>query len=199
MARPFNINEVEITVTPEPEEIEIKGQFDSGDAEQDARLEKKIREELEWSEWAWCTVKVTASWGGFEGSAYLGAVSILDEKDPERYFRETHGYFEDLKDEAIEDLKAEIEAAGWELDPAGVQDQLKALAREIVGDGGSPNVFFVSEGVGGNVIALFVSEDSEDAISLANTYPQPLVVEDRQTGVVYDNPASAKIQRESDD
>lgn len=199
MGRTFNTNEVEITVTAEPEDIEIKGQFDSGDAEQDAELERKIREESEWSEWAWCTVKVTASWGGFEGTSNLGAVSILGENNPERYFRETYGYFEDMKDEAIEDLKAEIEAAGWELDPAGVQDQLQALAREWVGDGGSPNVFFVTEGVGGNVIALFVSEDPEDAISLANNYPQPLVVEDRQTGVVYDNPASAKIQRESDD
>ena len=77
-----------------------------------------------------------------------------------------------------------------------MQQRLNDLARDLVGDGGSPNVFFVSKAVGGNVVAIFVAEEPEEAISLANNHPEPMVVEDRQTGVVHDNPASARLQKE---
>jgi hypothetical protein len=124
MARTFNTDDVEITVTPEHEDISPDGQFDTGDGETDLEIINAIKEASEWSDWAWCCVKVTASWGCFEGTAYLGAVSILEDeehpetKDPEKYFREHMGYFEDMKAEAIEDLKQTIRHNGWEIEEA---------------------------------------------------------------------------------
>lgn len=116
MARAFNIDDVEITVTPKEEHISPDGQFETGDGEADLEIIDAIKKASEYSEWAWCCVKVTASWGGFEGTAYLGGVSILEDEDPEKYFREHLGYFEDMKEEAIEDLKQTIRHHGWEIE-----------------------------------------------------------------------------------
>ena len=121
MARIFDPKDVEITVTPEEEHISPDGQFDTGDGEADLEIINAIKKASEWSEWAWCCVKVTASWGGFEGTAYLGGVSILEDekypetKDPEKYFREHLGHFEDMKDEAIQELKKTSRENGWEI------------------------------------------------------------------------------------
>ena len=50
--------------------------------------------------WAWATVPVTVSWGPFSASDHLGCCSYVDEED----FRQLGGYFDDMVDQAIEDL-----------------------------------------------------------------------------------------------
>lgn len=70
-----------------------------------------------------------------------------------------------------------------------MQQRLNDLATDLVGDCGSPNVFFVSNAATGNVVAIFVAENPEDAIHLANSRDEPMVVEDRQIGVVYEKPS----------
>lgn len=74
---------------------------------------------------------------------------------------------------------------------------LTDLPRTIVGDGGSPNVFFVTNQKTGDVIAVFMGDDKEEAaIAFADGRSEALVVEDRQTGVVHDNPAGERYQEE---
>lgn len=75
-----------------------------------------------------------------------------------------------------------------------MQQRLNNLARDLVGDGNSPNVFFVTNTASGDVVAIFVTEEYEEPIRFADSHTEPLVVEDRLTGVVHDNPASDRIQ-----
>jgi hypothetical protein len=78
-------------------------------------------------------------------------------------------------------------------------DTLREMARTMVGDGKKPNVHFVTNAKSGEVVALFVGDDSDSeasAIDHANKSYEPLMVEDRLTGVVHDNEASEAYQEE---
>lgn len=100
-------SEITYTLTLEPEYESFEGNFATGDDDLDQSTEEWIREQLEaGNEWAWCSVKVTASWNGFKGSDYLGMCSYQSEDD----FREG-GYFEDMKAEARTALVTEVESA----------------------------------------------------------------------------------------
>jgi predicted RNA-binding Zn-ribbon protein involved in translation (DUF1610 family) len=82
-----------------------------------------------------------------------------------------------------------------DLDANGLALLLKELPRWIVGDGKSPNVFFVTNQTTGNVVAVFMGDEHEDeAIRFADSCDEPLMVEDRLTGVVHDNPAGEALQ-----
>jgi hypothetical protein len=123
MSRTFNLSEVEFTITPEPEDFSpYDGQFEREDGSNDDELCKRICLEAEQSPWAWACVKVSAKWAGFEGTTYLGAVSLLDgdegSKDPETYFRDSYGYYPDMQDDAVADLKATILSYGWSFETA---------------------------------------------------------------------------------
>jgi len=73
----------------------------------------------------------------------------------------------------------------------------RIYTRSIVGDGGSPNIFFVTNQITGNVLAVFIGDEHADAaVAFANSRPEPLMVEDRQTGVYHDNPAGERYQDE---
>jgi len=64
--------------------------------------------------------------------------------------------------------------------------KLDDLARDIVGDGQLPNIFFVT--VEGEVEATFLVE--EDALEYANswsTYKKLVLVEDRLTGITWES------------
>lgn len=103
--RKLKLSDVEITVTCEPEELEIRGNaIASGDAELDRTVEDEIIAKLNGNPWVWCCVKVTARFNGFEGTAYLGGCSYESEAD----FVNKSGYYEDLADEALQDLNREI-------------------------------------------------------------------------------------------
>jgi hypothetical protein len=80
------------------------------------------------------------------------------------------------------------------------KDLLKEIARKLVGDGGSPNIFFLTKGVGGDVVGLLVGDDcEEEAIQLAaRWFSVPITVEDRQAGVVWENAESLRGQEDDD-
>lgn len=60
----------------------------------------------EYGLWGWCMVTVRARYGPFTGESHLGACSYANEQD----FREG-GYFEQMRDEAVANLKASIAEA----------------------------------------------------------------------------------------
>lgn len=73
-------------------------------------------------------------------------------------------------------------------------EALETLARDMVGDGGTPNLFFVTDG--GNVTMVSTEEENARAAwrALADRFPlRECALEDRQTGVL------ASVQPEEDD
>ncbi len=97
-----------ISIDMEPE-VDIAPDFDSGEPDFDAAASREIRERLaRGDDWAWCEVQVRVTWRGFKGeSSWLGGCSYASEQD----FREPGGYFDDLLDEAIDDLNLAIRRA----------------------------------------------------------------------------------------
>lgn len=72
---------------------------------------------------------------------------------------------------------------------------LTDLPRTIVGDGKSPNIHFVTNTETGNTIAVFVGDDTQEgAVAFADSRSEPLMVEDRLSGVVHDNAAGELLQ-----
>lgn len=99
------IKQVEFAIEALPEYIPIKGYaIASGDPEFDAKVENDIAEQLEINIWAWCTVKVTATWKGLEGTDYLGGCSYKSEKD----FMENSGYYLGMRGYAYIDLIGQL-------------------------------------------------------------------------------------------
>lgn len=187
MARTINPSDIVFTITPEPEHTSPRDDFD------DEAMVAKIEKDRKSNEWAWCIVKVTASFGGFEGTNYLSGCSYKDEDE-----FANGGYLPQMQDEAIADLKKNIKAAGWELGAGDLSDQLREQARTIIGDGKTPNVHFAVDCLTGSVLAVFVGGGptvEKSAIDFADQFGFPVKVEDRLTGVVHDNEASDEQQR----
>jgi hypothetical protein len=104
--RELNWEEVTFSVECLPEDAPIKGNvMDSGDPDADAREEERIYNAYQTNEWAWCCVRVVATWGEFEGDAYLGCCSYESEED----FKQG-GYYDDLANEALSALDQRIAA-----------------------------------------------------------------------------------------
>lgn len=102
------ITEIEYTIEIEPEEIPYKGNCSAIDEETDRETENWIRNQLrKGNRWAWCTVKVTASYEGYEGVAYLGCCSYHNKKD----FMHPDGYYPQMQEEARDDLLAQLKPA----------------------------------------------------------------------------------------
>ena len=89
----------------EQDDISVRGNaIASGDKATDKAVEDEIIERLDNGDtWAWCSVCVVAEAGGVEGRAYLGACSYKDEEDFRR-----GGYYEQMQEEAKEDLIAQL-------------------------------------------------------------------------------------------
>lgn len=99
------------------EDLPLKGYFveagASEYAEENAKLEKELAARLDRGDtWAWCQVTVIAkllhpTYGNvWIGEAHLGACSYKDEAD----FR-SDAYFEDMKREALADLRSRMGSA----------------------------------------------------------------------------------------
>lgn len=103
--------EIDYTLTCEPELDPYVGNCSAIDDETDAEQEMWIREELErGNQWAWCMVAVTATFGDFEGEAHLSGCSYLSEEE----FCQPGGTYEDMKTEALAVLEDRIEHAAGE-------------------------------------------------------------------------------------
>ena len=80
----------------------------SGDDDADKAVEDAILARLDDGDvWAWASVCVKATWGGFTGTDYLGGCSYKDEAD----FTAPGGYYEDMKAAALDDLNAKVKAS----------------------------------------------------------------------------------------
>lgn len=103
----FLRSQSDIIVECLPEDLQIKGNASAIDDETDAQVEREILEQLDsGNEWAWCCIKVTLKWKGFEGTDYLGACSYKSKKD----FIEANDYFPDMVSRAFDELVAKIES-----------------------------------------------------------------------------------------
>lgn len=99
------MDHAEVTIDCLSEDMPVRGNtLASGDPEEDRAQEDEILAQLDaGNEWAWCCVRVTATWEGFKGVAYLGCCSYSDEAS----FM-VGGYAEDMTNEAFADLAASI-------------------------------------------------------------------------------------------
>ena len=97
-------NEIEWAVTPLPE-IELPEDCFACDTETDKAICQRIREDAEWNEWAWCCVEIKGQWNGLEAVAYLGACSYENKQS----FIENSGYYEDLRQQVIEQLQGQAQ------------------------------------------------------------------------------------------
>jgi len=80
----------------------------SGDDAEDKAYEDAILERLDAGDvWAWAQVEVRASYADVDGADYLGACSYEDEDD----FRQPGGYFDDMRERALDQLALELETA----------------------------------------------------------------------------------------
>jgi hypothetical protein len=106
MKMKFNEKDVTYTLEADFDDLEVRGNaIASGDDAYDKKVEDEIIARLENGDvWAWATIKVTAEWNGLEGVNYLGACCYKDEKD----FKQPGGYYDDMKAEALADLKQTI-------------------------------------------------------------------------------------------
>lgn len=81
-----------------PEDTPYKGNCSAIDDETDAANELWIENQLnQGNEWAWCYVKITATWRCFSEYVTLGGCSYESEDD----FRRDGGYFDQLRDDAL--------------------------------------------------------------------------------------------------
>jgi len=101
---------VEFKLQIEPEDFPVRGNLVCTDnAALDTLYEDEVIERIESGDnWAWCCVHVTAQIPGvaLTGDAYLGGCTY----DNEPQFRECP-YFEDMMNEALEDLLIQLKAA----------------------------------------------------------------------------------------
>lgn len=109
--RKLKASDVTFTIECLPEDIPIEGNaMASGDDSFDAGVCRDIQRALDrGNPWAWCCVKVTATYTApngqtFRGSDYLGACSYESEED----FVRCNDYCVDMKDRALEDLNDSI-------------------------------------------------------------------------------------------
>ncbi len=112
--RPLTESEVTFSVELEPCDIPWEGNaVVSGDDAADRAQNEWIRGRLETGhQEAWCDLKVTVTWEGFEGTDYLGAVSLDCGQYPpgEKVAREAEKFARDsdMFSEALADLNRVI-------------------------------------------------------------------------------------------
>jgi hypothetical protein len=79
----------------------------SGDDMLDRQMEAQVIRRLKHDDlWAWCTVRVVASFDDETGDDYLGCCSYKDERE----FREAGGYYPQMQQEALHRLIANLNA-----------------------------------------------------------------------------------------
>lgn len=97
---------LEIDLECEPEQLIIEGNASAIDIEADAETEAWIHAELDsGNEWAWCYVRLTVRWNGFEGVDGLGGCSYKSEQDVRK------NLLPDMLSEALADLNRKIAEA----------------------------------------------------------------------------------------
>lgn len=89
-----------------PDDMPVRGNaVVTGDDEEDRRIEDQIIEDMEWNEWAWCTVRVVGEWEGIEADEYLGGCSYKSKED----FCRPGEYFPDMQKEVLRQIQTQAE------------------------------------------------------------------------------------------
>ena len=95
-----------IDLSISPDDVSPEGQFASGDDEADRAMVKDIYRQIDQGNtWAWCNVRVRATFAGFMGEDYLGCCSYRDVGE----FIRPGDYYTDMVAQAVADLMATIE------------------------------------------------------------------------------------------
>lgn len=108
----------DVEVEAEQETLELRGNvLASGDDEEDRKAEQAVADALDRGNvWAWASVRVVASFDGFEGDDFLGACSYDSEAD----FRTPGGYFDDMRAQAVDALAERLKSSGHYGEPGSV-------------------------------------------------------------------------------
>lgn len=104
--KPLTQDEVVVRVEAEPDFIPVEGNASaSGDDAFDRKIEQGILRRLEEGDvWAWAAVTVTVIWAPFSASDHLGCCCYTDEND----FRQPGGYFDDMVQQALDELNKTV-------------------------------------------------------------------------------------------
>ncbi|MBF0350934.1 MAG: hypothetical protein HQM11_07865 [SAR324 cluster bacterium] len=95
---------VRVDILNYPEHVPVRGNYiKSGDESYDKECEDRVMEEMEWNDWAWCTVQVTVKFDVLTRSATLGCCSYKDKDE----FKAS-GYYEGMVDECISTINQDI-------------------------------------------------------------------------------------------
>lgn len=99
-------NGIEYQIHIDQDDIPVRGNaLASGDDAEDRAAENEILTQLDHGNlWAWCSVTVTARYGGFEGADHLGGCSYRGTEE----FILPGGYYDDMKAEALTRLVASV-------------------------------------------------------------------------------------------
>jgi hypothetical protein len=111
-ARVFTPAEVDFHIKIEVDATALEGNvLISGDDDKDQQAVEYVRAQLDvGNTWAWAFVEIEASWAGFDGTAYLGAVSTSHGK---AFADEDDGQ---MIRTAVENMLDQINLAGWRLE-----------------------------------------------------------------------------------
>ena len=101
-ARTVTREEVTISVAAEEEHSSIRRAAKETGREEDFII--AVHENQKKSVYGWCTVRVRASYKGFQGNDYLGQCSYSSKED----FINNSGYYEQMVAQAIDDLNKNI-------------------------------------------------------------------------------------------
>jgi len=93
---------IEWSVTPEVEHMHPDDCF-ALDVDAQTEIVNSIIQDSETNEWAWCCVCVKGSFEGIEAKSYLGGCSYESRKEFEQ-----SGYYEDLKQEVLQEINAKV-------------------------------------------------------------------------------------------
>jgi hypothetical protein len=112
--KPLTADEVTFSIECEPEDLPVRGNaMASDDPAFDKRCEDEIIADLEsGNSWAWCCIKVTATWKSWRADDYLGCCSYESEED---FKVGNSDYYETMRIEALARLNEEIKACAEEL------------------------------------------------------------------------------------
>lgn len=101
--RKLKESDVEFTISVDYEDLCVEESFE--DTPDGKAMVKEIKERMGTGDvWAWCSIKVSATWKGFKGWDCLGGCSYYDQED----FESDGGYYPQMKAEALDKLNEEI-------------------------------------------------------------------------------------------
>jgi hypothetical protein len=111
----IDVTKIDVAIECLEEDTLPHGYFATGDEAIDKKLADGILEDLQSNPWAWCIVRVVATYQEFEGSSSLGACNYSGEES----FKSSV-YYPELVEQAIENLVTQLQKAENALDELSI-------------------------------------------------------------------------------